>query len=113
MPDRGSTPVTRARVGVLALQGDFALHARALEAAAVEPVRVSLPGHLRGLDALVLPGGESSTMLRLLEATGLRAPIEAFVRREAGARHLRGRDPAVARARPTCRTRRSPRSTSA
>lgn len=70
----------RPRVGVLSLQGDFALHARALEALGVEPVRVSLPGHLRDLEALVLPGGESSTMLRLLESTGLRSPLETFVR---------------------------------
>lgn len=72
--------MTRARVGVLALQGDFALHFAALEALGVEGVRVSLPEHLDGLDAIVLPGGESSTMLRLLEATGLRAPLERFVR---------------------------------
>ena len=69
------------RIGVLSLQGDFALHAAALRELACEPVRVSLPEHLdRGLAALVLPGGESTTMLRLLAATGLRAPLEAFVR---------------------------------
>lgn len=68
------------RVGVLGLQGDFALHAAALAAVGCEAVRVSLPEHLAGLEALVLPGGESSTMLRLLDSTGLREPIEAFVR---------------------------------
>jgi len=68
------------RVGVLGLQGDFALHAAALTAVGCEAVRVSLPEHLAGLEALVLPGGESSTMLRLLDSTGLRAPIEAFVK---------------------------------
>lgn len=70
------------RVGVLSLQGDFALHAAALRDLGVEPVRVSLPEHLvsEELAALVLPGGESSTMLRLLDSTGLRAPLEAFVR---------------------------------
>lgn len=72
--------MTRPRVGVLSLQGDFALHARALEALGVEPVRVSLPDHLQALDAIVLPGGESSTMLRLLDSTGLREPLAAFVR---------------------------------
>lgn len=72
--------MARARVGVLGLQGDFAAHAAALDALCVEPVRVSLPEHLPGLDALVLPGGESSTMLRLLEQTGLRAGIAALVR---------------------------------
>ena len=71
---------TRARVGVLSLQGDFERHARSLETLGVEPVRVTLPRDLEGLAALLLPGGESTTMLRLLEATGLRAPLEAFVR---------------------------------
>jgi pyridoxal 5'-phosphate synthase pdxT subunit len=66
---------------VLGLQGDFALHAAALAELGCEPVRVSLPEHLDpALAALVLPGGESTTMLRLLESTGLRAPLEAFVR---------------------------------
>ena len=68
------------RVGVLSLQGDFALHRAALVALGCEPVRVSLPEHVHALDALILPGGESSTMLRLLDHTHLRAPIEEFVR---------------------------------
>lgn len=72
-------PVARARVGVLSLQGDFALHAAALQTLGVDPVRVTLPEHLDDLRALVLPGGESSTMLRLLESTGLRGPLERFV----------------------------------
>ena len=76
-PREGGLP----RVGVLSLQGDFALHAAALRDAGAEPVRVSLPEHLDAtLSALVLPGGESSTMLRLLDSTGLRAPLEEFVR---------------------------------
>ena len=66
---------------MLSLQGDFALHEAALREAGAEPVRVSLPEHLSdALAALVLPGGESSTMLRLLDSTGLRAPVEKFVR---------------------------------
>ena len=68
------------RVGVLALQGDFACHQRSLAALGATPVRVSLPQDLDGVEALVIPGGESTTMQRLLEATGLRAPIERFVR---------------------------------
>ena len=67
------------RVGVLALQGDFSCHQRSLVALGVEAVRVSMPQDLEGLDALVMPGGESTTMLRLLEVTGLRAPVERFV----------------------------------
>ena len=70
----------RPRVGVLSLQGDFARHGEALGALGAEPVRISRPEHLRGLEALILPGGESTTMLRLLAATGLRAPLEAFVK---------------------------------
>ena len=68
------------RVGVLSLQGDFERHARTLETLGVEPVRVTAPPDLTGLAALVIPGGESTTMLRLLAATGLRAPLESFVR---------------------------------
>lgn len=70
----------RPRVGVLSLQGDFALHAAAVRELGGEPVRVSLPEHLRDLSALILPGGESTTMLRLLDSTGLRAPVERAVR---------------------------------
>jgi 5'-phosphate synthase pdxT subunit len=68
------------RVGLLSLQGDYEKHRQALEPLGAEAVRVSLPEHLPGLDALILPGGESSTMLRLLDATGLRAGIERLVR---------------------------------
>lgn len=85
---RSRTAVSRAprshpgapRVGLLSLQGDYAKHAEALEALGAEPVRVSLPEHLDGLDAMIVPGGESTTMLRLLDATGLRAGVERFVR---------------------------------
>ena len=75
----------RPRIGVLSLQGDFALHAQALGELHCEPVRISLPEHLEHgdpLDALILPGGESSTMLRLLDSTGLRAPLERAVREQ-------------------------------
>jgi 5'-phosphate synthase pdxT subunit len=74
------TGVRAPRVGVLSLQGDFACHRSSLEALGVDVQRVSLPRDLEGLEAIVLPGGESTTMLRLLEATGLRGPLEAFVR---------------------------------
>ena len=73
-------PARPVRVGVLSLQGDFERHGRALETLGVEPVRVTMPGDLEGVQALVMPGGESTTMLRLLETTGLRTPLEAFVR---------------------------------
>ena len=78
--DARGAAAPRERVGVLSLQGDFERHARSLEALGVEPVRVTLPRDLEGVAALVLPGGESTTMLRLLESTGLREPLEAFAR---------------------------------
>ena len=68
------------KIGVLALQGDFACHQRSLSALGTTVVRVTLPADLDGAEALVIPGGESTTMLRLLEATGLRQPLEQFVR---------------------------------
>ncbi len=77
-PRRGATAP---RVGVLALQGDVALHERALAACGALGIRVTLPEHLEGLDALILPGGESTTMLRLIESTGLRTPLARFVAR--------------------------------
>jgi 5'-phosphate synthase pdxT subunit len=65
---------------VLSLQGDFDRHRASLEPLGVEAVRVTLPVDLLGLDAIVLPGGESTTLLRLLEATGLRDSLQSFVR---------------------------------
>jgi 5'-phosphate synthase pdxT subunit len=57
----------RPRIGVLAIQGNYASHAQALTKAGAEPVEVRKPGELAAIDALVLPGGESTTMLRFLE----------------------------------------------
>ena len=70
----------RARVGVLALQGDFARHAQAIAEVGADAVDVRRPDDLASIDALVIPGGESTTMLRLIEAGGLRAALEQFVR---------------------------------
>lgn len=67
------------RVGILALQGGFALHARALDTLGAEPVEIRQPAHLAGIDALVMPGGESTTISMLLERTGLFAPIGALL----------------------------------
>jgi 5'-phosphate synthase pdxT subunit len=66
-------------VGVLALQGGFAAHARALAAAGLGARLVRAPEDLRDLGGLVLPGGESTTQLRLLARHGLEAPLRAFV----------------------------------
>jgi len=68
------------RVGVLALQGDFARHIASLEALVVDVMRVVRPEDLDGLDALVLPGGESTTMMKLMDANRLREPLTRAVR---------------------------------
>ncbi len=57
----------RPRIGVLAIQGNFASHANALTEAGADPVEIRKPGELAGLDGLILPGGESTTILRFLE----------------------------------------------
>jgi 5'-phosphate synthase pdxT subunit len=57
----------RPRIGILAIQGDYAAHAEALTDAGAEPVEVRLPEELDGLDGLIIPGGESTTMLKILE----------------------------------------------
>ncbi len=68
------------RVGVLGLQGDFARHQASLEALGVDVRPVRRATDFDGLDALVIPGGESTTMLTLIEAFGLRPGLEALVR---------------------------------
>ncbi len=67
-------------VGVLALQGDFAAHQAALARAGAETVLVRTAGQLDGLDGLVLPGGESTTMLKLMRYEGLMEPLASFGR---------------------------------
>jgi len=68
------------RVGVLALQGDFAAHATAVDRAGAEPVFVRDAEQLQGIDGLVIPGGESTTMLKLLHYDGLMEPLARFGR---------------------------------
>ena len=68
------------RIGVLALQGAFREHARALGRAGAEVVEVRLPEHLRGLDGLVIPGGESTTITKLAAQYGLDEAIRSFGR---------------------------------
>ncbi len=67
-------------IGVLALQGDFEAHARALAELGAEARSVRVPAELEGLDGLVLPGGESTTMTLGIEREGLAEPLRAFVR---------------------------------
>jgi len=69
------------RIGVLALQGDVAEHRRALIEVGADAVSVRRPGDLVGLDGIVLPGGESTTMSMLVDSSGLRQPLaEALAR---------------------------------
>jgi 5'-phosphate synthase pdxT subunit len=70
----------RPRVGVLAIQGDVAAHARALARAGAEAVPVLREKDLDGLAALVLPGGESTTIAKGLARLGLCEPLRAFAR---------------------------------
>ncbi len=62
-------------IGVLALQGDFAEHKAILERLGVQAREVRVPADLAGLDGLVIPGGESTTIGKLLETYGLLEPI--------------------------------------
>ncbi len=66
------------RIGVLALQGAFREHIAVLERLGVEAAEVRLPEQLEGLDGLVIPGGESTTMMRLMGLYGLDDAIRAF-----------------------------------
>jgi 5'-phosphate synthase pdxT subunit len=63
------------KAGVLALQGAFREHREVLDALGVEAVEVRVPEHLGGLDALFIPGGESTTIGKLLGTSGLRDPL--------------------------------------
>jgi 5'-phosphate synthase pdxT subunit len=65
-------------VGVLALQGDYELHQAMLDRLSVPSVQVRRAGGLEGLRALVIPGGESTTMLKFLEEEGLSDPLREF-----------------------------------
>jgi 5'-phosphate synthase pdxT subunit len=66
------------RIGVLALQGAFREHVRSLERLGAEAVEVRKPGDLDGLDGLVIPGGESTTIVQLAELYGLDEAIRSF-----------------------------------
>jgi 5'-phosphate synthase pdxT subunit len=71
----------RQRVGILALQGDFEAHAKIVAALGAEPREVRVPGDLEGLDALIIPGGESTVMTLGIEREGLAEPLRALVSR--------------------------------
>lgn len=71
------------KIGVLALQGDFSEHIVMLRRLNVEASEVRLPGHLNGLDGLIIPGGESTTIGKLAVAYNLMEPLKAFGQRHA------------------------------
>jgi 5'-phosphate synthase pdxT subunit len=66
------------RIGVLAVQGNFREHAAMLRRLGAEPVEVRLPEHLDGLDGLILPGGESTAISRLMRLYGLDEALREF-----------------------------------
>jgi 5'-phosphate synthase pdxT subunit len=66
------------KIGVLALQGDFAEHIAILKRLGVETAEVRLPGHLGDLDGLIIPGGESTTIGKLATDFGLIEPLRYF-----------------------------------
>lgn len=76
---RSDTPL-RPRIGVLAIQGDFDAHAKALREAGAQAVLVRRPEQLTDVDGLVIPGGESTTFLKFLERDGFLAALREFVR---------------------------------
>ncbi len=71
------------RIGVLAIQGDFAEHIAMLKRLGVEGMEVRLPRHLEGLDGLIIPGGESTTIGKLAADFGLLEPLREFGRSHA------------------------------
>jgi 5'-phosphate synthase pdxT subunit len=65
-------------IGVLAVQGAFREHARVLRKLGADVVEVRLPAHVRGLDGLVIPGGESTAIMRLMRLYGLEEALRRF-----------------------------------
>src|SRR5512132_472557 len=68
------------RIGVLAVQGNFREHAAMLRRLGAEPVEVRKPEQLEGLDGLIIPGGESTAIMRLVRLYGLEDAIREFAR---------------------------------
>ncbi len=67
-------------VGILALQGDYEAHKKQLDSLGVKAVEVRLAGDLTNLDALIIPGGETTTMDKLIDRFDLRQPLISFCR---------------------------------
>lgn len=77
MKDRAS----ELKIGILAVQGDFAAHAAMLKSLGAETVEIRTPSQLQDCDGLILPGGESTTQLQFLQEEGLADAITAFAKR--------------------------------
>jgi len=77
------------RIGVLALQGDFDRHAKALARCGVEAVEVRKPEQLADVEGLIIPGGESTTLLKLMHEWGFVGALQQFHAEAAALRHLR------------------------
>ena len=75
---RLTEPRVRPRIGVLAIQGDYAAHAEALRESGAQPVEVRKPDDLAEMDGLILPGGESTTILKFLERRHFFEALEQF-----------------------------------
>jgi len=71
------------KIGVLAIQGDFAEHIVMLQRLKVETTEVRLPEHLKSLDGLIIPGGESTTIGKLVSDFNLMEPLRTFGQRHA------------------------------
>ncbi len=71
------------RIGILALQGDFAEHRVTLQRLGVTVVEVRLPGQLDGLDGLIIPGGESTTIAKLAVSYNMMQPLQEFGKEKA------------------------------
>jgi 5'-phosphate synthase pdxT subunit len=69
-------------IGVLAIQGDYERHAAALEESGAQPSLIKTPEALADLDAIILPGGESTTMLKFLDRNGFLGALRAFAQQK-------------------------------
>jgi 5'-phosphate synthase pdxT subunit len=76
----GGSPKASKLVGILALQGDFEAHAKIVSALGACAREVRVPGDLDGLDALIIPGGESTVMTLGIEREGLAEPLRTIAR---------------------------------
>jgi 5'-phosphate synthase pdxT subunit len=79
-PERQTSTIPK--IGVLAIQGDYDAHARALREAGAEPVLIRKPEQLDAIDGLIIPGGESTTFLKFLERDGFLTSLQNFVRKK-------------------------------